>query len=130
MTASDQHQPASSRATAALAVTGRLRRFRNPTHLPCRRRLPSSPRARAAAKLPVSVKGPWARAEPYEYCEGTEPTKEPIVLPLNLFQSPISTANANPVNVFTPRRHDIRRTIAVNSPSAAISSIASSRRRR
>ena len=50
ITASDQHQPASSRAIATLATVGRFRRSRNPTHLPCRRRLPSSPRARAAGE--------------------------------------------------------------------------------
>jgi hypothetical protein len=49
MTARDQHQPASSRAIATLATVGRLPRSRKPIHLPCRRRLPSSPRARAAA---------------------------------------------------------------------------------
>ncbi len=52
---------------------------------------------------------------------------EPIVLPVNRFQSPISTANANPVKVPTPRRQDTRRTTGVNSLSAAMSSIAESR---
>ena len=41
MTASDQHQPASSRAIATLATVGRLRRVRNPTHRPCSRWLPA-----------------------------------------------------------------------------------------
>ena len=49
MTASDQHQPASSRAIATLATVCRLRRSLNLTHRWCSRRLPSSPRARAAA---------------------------------------------------------------------------------
>ena len=48
-TASDQHQPASSRATATLAITARfLRRF-NPTQRACKRWLPAWARARAAA---------------------------------------------------------------------------------
>ena len=43
--------------------------------------------------------GPCAREEPDEYSDGVSPTNEPIVLPVNRFQSPISTANANPVKV-------------------------------
>ena len=61
--------------------------------------------------LPVLVIAPCARDEPDEYSEGTNPTNEPIVLPVNRFQSPISTANANPVKVLTPRRQDTLRTI-------------------
>ena len=47
--ARDQHQPDSSRAIATLATVLRLRRSMNVTHRWCSRRLPSSPRARAAA---------------------------------------------------------------------------------
>ena len=55
---------------------------------------------------------------------GTRPTKEPMVLPVNRCQSPISTASANPVRVLTPRRQPSRCTIGVNSLSAAIAAIA------
>lgn len=49
-TASDQHHPASSRATATLAITARfLRRF-SPTQRACSRWLPAWARARAAAE--------------------------------------------------------------------------------
>ncbi len=41
MTARDQHQPASSRAMATLAMTGRLQRRLNLTQRSCSRRLPS-----------------------------------------------------------------------------------------
>lgn len=40
MMARDQHQPASSRATATLATVGRLRRCRKVTQRACKRRLP------------------------------------------------------------------------------------------
>jgi hypothetical protein len=51
-----------------------------------------------------------------------------MVLPVNLCQSPISTASArpNPVKVLTPRRQPNRR--GVNSLSAAISPISASSR--
>src|SRR6266702_309272 len=49
MVASDQHQPASSRATATLAITGRFLRTVNVFQRWCRRWLPAWPRARAAA---------------------------------------------------------------------------------
>jgi hypothetical protein len=39
MTASDQHQPASSRATATLAITARFWRASKPLQRVCRRRL-------------------------------------------------------------------------------------------
>ena len=39
------------------------------------------------------------------------PTKAPMLAPLNRVQSPISTANANPVRVEIPRRQPSRRTI-------------------
>ena len=61
---------------------------------------------------------------------GISPTKEPMVLPVNRVQSPISTASANPVRVEIPRRQPSRRTTGVNSLSAAISAIAASRRSR
>jgi hypothetical protein len=51
---------------------------------------------------------------PEEYSEGTSPTKEPIVFPVNRCQSPISTASANPVRVDTPRRQPSLVTIGVN----------------
>lgn len=41
-------------------------------------------------------------------------------------QSPISTANANAVNVATPRRHPSLATTGVNGLSAAITAIAAS----
>ena len=46
-TARDQHQPASSRATAVLATTGRLRRASKPAQRECSRWLARSPRSRA-----------------------------------------------------------------------------------
>src|SRR5689334_7148017 len=42
--ASDQHHPASSRAMATLAITGRFLRRLKVTQRWCRRRLPASPR--------------------------------------------------------------------------------------
>jgi len=60
--------------------------------------------------LPVLVIEPWTREAPEKYSDGTRPTKEPMVLPVNLVQSPISTASANPVNVETPLRAPNRRT--------------------
>ena len=80
--------------------------------------------------FPVLVIGPCDRVEPDEDSEGTSPMNAPIVLPVNRFQSPISTANANAVNVPTPRRQDNLRTTGVNSQSAAMPSIAESRPRR
>ena len=46
--ASDQHQPASSRAIATLAMTGRFLRAWNSSQRSWSRRLPSCPRTRAA----------------------------------------------------------------------------------
>ena len=65
--------------------------------------------------LPVLVIGPWLREAPEECSLGTSPTKEPMELPVNRCQSPISTASANPVKVATPRRQPSRRTTAVYS---------------
>ena len=53
-----------------------------------------------------------------------------MLAPLNLVQSPISTANANPVSVEIPHRQPSRRTIGVNSLFAAISAISASNRSR
>ena len=50
MTANDQHQPASSRAIAALATTGRLRRSSKRSQRACKRRLAVWPRVRAAGE--------------------------------------------------------------------------------
>ena len=50
MTASDQHQPASSRAIATLAITERFWRASNAFQRVCRRRLADWPRARAAGE--------------------------------------------------------------------------------
>src|SRR5215210_4399262 len=50
MTASDQHQPANSRAIATLAITGRFLRASKPAHRECRRRLAACPRARTAGE--------------------------------------------------------------------------------
>jgi len=49
MTARDQHQPASSRTIATLAITGFFLRSVKWTHRWCNRWLPACPRARAAA---------------------------------------------------------------------------------
>ena len=59
------------------------------------------------------VIGPCDLDWPEEFSLGTRPTKEPIVDPVNRCQSPISTANANPVNVEIPRRQPSRRVMAV-----------------
>ncbi len=48
--ASDQHQPASSRAMAVLATVAFFLRSRYVTQRACRRRFPRSPRARAAGE--------------------------------------------------------------------------------
>ena len=50
--------------------------------------------------------------------------------PVNRCQSPISTANPNPVRVDTPRRQHNRRTTGVYSLWKAISVIAASSRSR
>ena len=50
--------------------------------------------------------------------------------PVNRPQSPISTANANPVSVLTPRKHPSRCTIGVHSTQRPWPSIAASRRSR
>ena len=42
---------------------------------------------------------PCTREDPEEYSDGTSPTKEPMELPVNRCQSPISTARANAVSV-------------------------------
>jgi hypothetical protein len=76
------------------------------------------------------VIGPWILDGPEECSLGTSPTKEPMEFPVNRCQSPISTARANAVNVEMPRRQPKRCTMGVNSLSAAMASIASSRRLR
>lgn len=60
MTANDQYQPASSRATATLATVCRLRRSLNTTHRWCNRRLPASPRAG-----PRATRAPTGHASSY-----------------------------------------------------------------
>src|SRR5665647_2456819 len=80
--------------------------------------------SRRAWVLPVLVIEPCTREAPEEYSVGTRPTNEPMVLPVNRCQSPISMARANDVNVDTPRRQLNRRTTGVNSLSAAIAVIA------
>ncbi len=50
MTASDQHQPANSRAIATLAITGRFLRVSKPAQRRCSRRLAAWPLARAAGE--------------------------------------------------------------------------------
>lgn len=52
MTASDQHQPASSRAIATLAITGRFLRASKPAQRACRRRLADRPRASPSTRRP------------------------------------------------------------------------------
>src|SRR5215469_3059978 len=62
--ASDQHQPASSRAIATLAMTGCFLRSRNRHHCWCRRRLPACPRALSAGSTLVQrarIVGPGLR---------------------------------------------------------------------
>ena len=63
--------------------------------------------------MPVLVIGPRQRDWPDEFSDGTRPTNEPIELPVNLLQSPISTANPNPVSVEMPRRQPSLRTTSV-----------------
>ena len=63
--------------------------------------------------MPVLVIGPSDRDCPDEFSEGIRPTNEPIELPVNRVQSPISTARANPVRVEIPRRQPSRRTTSV-----------------
>jgi hypothetical protein len=70
------------------------------------------------------------RVAPEEFSVGTNPRYAPIERPLRRCQSPISTANPNAINVEIPRRHPNRVTTGVNTESAAISTIASSRRSR
>src|SRR5665647_3755747 len=70
--------------------------------------------SRRAWVLPVLVIELCTREAPEEYSVGTRPTNEPMVLPVNRCQSPISTARANDVNVDTPRRQLNRRTTGVN----------------
>ena len=53
-----------------------------------------------------------------------------MLRPVSRFQSPISTASPNAVNVDTPRRQPSRCTTSVNSESEAISRIAASSRSR
>lgn len=52
------------------------------------------------------------------------------MLLVNRFQSPSSTASASAVRLVTPRRQPSRRTIGVNSLSAAMTAIASPSRSR
>src|SRR5665647_2563910 len=80
--------------------------------------------SRRAWVLPVLVIEPCTREAPEEYSVGTRPTNEPMVLPVNRCQSPISMARANDVNVDTPRRQLNRRTTGVNSRPAAITAMA------
>jgi len=53
-----------------------------------------------------------------------------MLFPSKRDQSPISTANANPVRVEIPRKHPSRRTTGVHAESAANSAIRASRRSR
>jgi len=80
--------------------------------------------------FPVLVIDPCDRDWPEECSLGTNPTNAPIVDPVNRVQSPISTANPNPVRTEIPRRHPSRRVTAVKLLSPAITVIASSNRSR
>ena len=95
---------------------------------------PSAPRLhdlrRRAWVFPVLVIEPWLRLPPLECSVGTRPRNAPMLEPVNLDQSPTSTVNPNAVNVDTPRRHPSRVTIADQAGSAAILTIALSRRSR
>jgi hypothetical protein len=67
---------------------------------------------------------------PEECSLGVNPTNAAMLAPPNRLQSPISTANANPVRVETPRGHPNRRTTGVSSLSAAMVAISVSSRSR
>lgn len=73
--------------------------------------------------MPVLVIDPRQRDWPEELSDGTRPTNEPIELPVNLLQSPISTANPNPVSVEMPRRQPSLRTTSVYRLLAAKAAI-------
>jgi hypothetical protein len=67
------------------------------------------------ASVGVARLGDRARERdwPEEDSVGTSPTNAPMVAPVNLCQSPISTASAKPVSVEMPRRQPSRRTTGV-----------------
>ena len=71
---------------------------------------------------------PWERDCPEEDSVGTKPRYAPILEPVRRSQSLTSTANPNAVSVAIPRRHPKGWTTGVYSLSAAIASIALSRR--
>ena len=146
-TASDQHQPASSRAIATLAMAGFFLRVDelDPALVQSAVALVAAGSRCGGSQVPAVAHGladPVAGAvvpggldqQPARVGVaglgdrplrpgaarrstrlGTRPTKEPMVLPVNRCQSPISTASANPVSVLTPRRQPSRRTSGVNS---------------
>ena len=80
--------------------------------------------------VPVLVIDPWTREDPEEYSLGTRPTKEPMVLPVNRCQSPISTARSEDGQGADATQTSSRCTMSVNWQSAAISPIAVSSRSR
>ena len=142
-----------SRAMATLAMTGRFRRSGSSPSVDGRRLPSSPPRTRAAGacsqrsrnhrtdEIPrtmvpgclnqqpagVGIAGlgdrPLHPRRSRRALAENQPDRQPILLPVSRSQSPISTLSANAVSVLTPRRHDIRRTIGVNSLSPAISAI-------
>ena len=67
----------------------------------------------AGVTIPVLVIEPCERDCPEECSVGTSPKNAPMVEPVNRCQSPISTANPNPVNVEMPRRQPSRWTRSV-----------------
>ena len=80
--------------------------------------------------MPVLVIEPTERLPTLECPDGVNPRNEPMLLPVNRCQSPISTARPNPVNVATPRKHPNRATIGAQVGSAAMARIAVSKRSR
>ena len=153
----DQHQPASSRAIAALATTGRLLARSKPVQRVCRRWLAACPRARADG-LAASQRRRRSRLGRYgvrrRQADSTsslagvavtglsDPTLDPGG-PRGVLQDqtqvgadrtptepgPVTDLSSQPnaVNVETPRRQLNRATTGVNSESAAIAAIASSK---
>jgi len=73
---------------------------------------------------------PTDRLPPEECSDGVKPRNEPMLLPVNRCQSPISTARPNPVNVQTPRRQPSLATTGDHAGSAAMVRIALSNQSR
>jgi hypothetical protein len=61
-------------------------------------------------RVPVLVIEPTDRLPPLKCSDGVKPRNEPMLLPVNRCQSPISTARPNPVSVAPPRQQPNRAT--------------------